>query len=35
MEAKQKPNDWGRLVEAAVGSSLANRLKGSDIRLYY
>ena len=34
-EAKQRPAYWGRLVETAVGGSLANQLKGSDIQLYY
>ncbi len=34
-EAKQTPAYWGRLVETAVGSTLANQLKGSEFHLYY
>lgn len=34
-ELKNKPDIWGRQVESAVGSSLANGIKGRDIQLYY
>jgi len=34
-EAKQDPDYWGRLVESAVGSSLANGIKGKNIELFY
>ena len=34
-EAKQEPDHWGRLVESAVGSSLANGIVGKNIELFY
>jgi len=34
-EAKQDPDFWGRLVESAVGSSLANGIIGKNIELFY
>jgi len=34
-EAKQEPDHWGRLVESAVGSALANRIIGQNIELFY
>ena len=34
-EAKQDPDYWGRLVESAVGSSLANGIIGKNIELFY
>jgi predicted AAA+ superfamily ATPase len=34
-EAKQEPNQWGRWVESAVGSSLANGIIGKNIELFY
>jgi predicted AAA+ superfamily ATPase len=34
-EAKIQADYWGRLVETAVGSSLANGIKGTDMELYY
>lgn len=34
-ELKQKPDQWGRWVESAVGSSLANGITGKNIELYY
>ena len=34
-EAKQDPDYWGRLVESAVGCSLANGIKGKNIELFY
>ncbi len=34
-EAKQEPDHWGRLVESAVGSSLANGIIGKNIELFY
>jgi predicted AAA+ superfamily ATPase len=34
-EAKHEPDQWGRWVESAVGSSLANRIIGKNIELFY
>ena len=34
-EAKQEPEFWGRLVESAVGASLANGIRGKGIELFY
>jgi uncharacterized protein len=34
-EAQQDPEFWGRLVESAVGASLANRIRGKGIELSY
>jgi len=34
-EAKSRPEYWGRLVETAVGSTLENGLKETDINLFY
>jgi len=34
-EAKKDPEFWGRLVESAVGASIANGSKGKDIELFY
>ncbi len=34
-EAKAEPEFWGRLVETAVGASLANGAKGKDLDLFY
>jgi predicted AAA+ superfamily ATPase len=34
-EAKQEPDQWGRWVESAVGSSLANGIIGKNIELFY
>lgn len=34
-EARLDTDFWGRLVESAVGASLANNIKGKDIRLFY
>ncbi len=34
-EAKQDTDYWGRLVESAVGASLANGVKGKDAELFY
>ena len=34
-EAKQDTDYWGRLVESAVGATLANDLKGKGIDLFY
>jgi len=34
-EAKRTPAYWGRLVETAVGNSLANQVKGTGIQLHY
>ena len=34
-EAQQDPEFWGRLVESAVGASLANGIKGKGIELCY
>lgn len=34
-EAKSRPEYWGRLVETAVGSTLENGLKETDIDLFY
>jgi hypothetical protein len=34
-EAKQEPDHWGRLVESAVGGSLANGIIGKNIELFY
>ncbi len=34
-EAKQEPDQWGRWVESAVGSSLANGIIGRSIELFY
>ena len=34
-EAKQEPDQWGRWVESAVGSSLANGVAGKNIELFY
>jgi predicted AAA+ superfamily ATPase len=34
-EAKQDPDYWGRLVESAVGGSLANGIIGKNIELFY
>ena len=33
--ARQDTDFWGRLVESAVGASLANSIKGKDSRLFY
>jgi predicted AAA+ superfamily ATPase len=35
VEAKQDTDYWGRLVESAVGASLANNVMGKNIRLFY
>jgi len=34
-EAKHDPEFWGRLVESAVGASLANGTRGKGIELFY
>lgn len=34
-EAKRDPNFWGRLVESAVGATLANKIRGKRMGLYY
>ncbi len=34
-EAKQEPDQWGRWVESAVGSFLANGIIGKNIALFY
>ncbi|MFH1258243.1 MAG: AAA family ATPase [Elusimicrobiota bacterium] len=34
-ETKNEPDLWGRVVESAAGSSLANAIKGKDIGLFY
>jgi len=34
-EAKKDNEFWGRLVESAVGASLVNGIKGTNIKLYY
>ena len=34
-EAKQDTDYWGRLIESAVGATLANGLKGKGIELFY
>ncbi|MEJ2102704.1 MAG: AAA family ATPase [Desulfobacterales bacterium] len=34
-EAKQDPDYWGRLVESAIGSSLANGIIGKNMELFY
>ncbi|MGD2100563.1 MAG: ATP-binding protein, partial [Desulfobacterales bacterium] len=34
-EARQEPDKWGRWVESAVGSSLANGIIGKSIELFY
>ena len=34
-EARNNPEYWGRLVESAVGASLANGLQGSPVELFY
>jgi hypothetical protein len=34
-EARQDPEFWGRLVESAVGASLANGIRGKGIALFY
>jgi len=34
-EARQDPEFWGRLVESAVGSTLANGIRGRGIELFY
>ncbi len=34
-EARQEPDHWGRWVESAVGSSLANGIIGKNIELFY
>lgn len=34
-EAKQDSQFWGRLVESAVGATLANAIKGKNMELYY
>jgi predicted AAA+ superfamily ATPase len=34
-DVKRKPDHWGRLVESAVGSSLANGIAGQNIELFY
>ncbi len=34
-ETRQEPDRWGRLVESAVGSSLANGIVGKNIELFY
>lgn len=34
-EAKQDPDYWGRLVESAVGCSLANGIVGKNIEFFY
>jgi predicted AAA+ superfamily ATPase len=34
-EAKTEPDNWGRWVESAVGSSLANGIIGTNIELFY
>lgn len=34
-ETRQEPDRWGRLVESAVGSSLANGIVGKNMELFY
>jgi len=34
-EAMRQPDYWGRLVESAVGSSLANSIRGKNLDLFY
>lgn len=34
-EAKNDSQYWGRLVESAIGSSLVNAIKGTQIELFY
>ena len=34
-EAMRQPDYWGRLVESAVGSSLANSIRGKNLALFY
>ena len=34
-EARKNPEYWGRLVESAVGATLANGLQGSPVELFY
>jgi len=34
-EARQDPEFWGRLVESAIGASLANGIRGKNIDLFY
>jgi hypothetical protein len=34
-EARKQADFWGRLVESAVGATLANSIKGTDIELFY
>jgi predicted AAA+ superfamily ATPase len=34
-ETRQEPDRWGRLVESAVGSSLANGIVGKNIEFFY
>ena len=34
-EARQDPEFWGRLVESAVGATLANGIRGRGIELFY
>lgn len=34
-EAKMRPDFWGRLVETAVGATIANSIQGTRIKLYY
>ena len=34
-KTKQEPDHWGRWVESAVGSSLANGINGKNIELFY
>ena len=34
-EVRQEPDQWGRWVESAVGSSLANGVVGKNIELFY
>jgi len=35
LEARQDSAGWGRLTESAIGAHLANRIRGTSIRLYY
>ncbi len=34
-EAKKEPEFWGRLVESAIGASLANGIRGKNMKLFY
>ncbi|MBN2125480.1 MAG: ATP-binding protein [Deltaproteobacteria bacterium] len=34
-KTRSEPDRWGRLVESAVGASLANGIRGTDLSLFY